>query len=190
MTERERISRNKASRNWKRRNPEHARLAHKSWVARNAERRGRYMKEYNSKRKEQQREYDKARYLRPENVLKREAGKVAKSVYMRTWMQKNRAKKINYWNKRRRHLKDRRIGDISGILNWIRSWRTDKIVRCYWCLGRFIGIKCHVDHIEPISLGGSHSLQNLCISCPKCNRAKHDKTVSEWNLFLDEPVLL
>jgi hypothetical protein len=38
-----------------------------------------------------------------------------------------------------------------------------------------------VDHIEPLSRGGSDSLENLATSCAECNRDKGAKTPAEWN---------
>lgn len=48
--------------------------------------------------------------------------------------------------------------------------------RCYWC-----GTPCredyHVDHIKPLSKGGSNRIENICIACPDCNLKKG---VNEW----------
>lgn len=38
----------------------------------------------------------------------------------------------------------------------------------------------HVDHIHPVSRGGTDDPENLCCSCAPCNLSKSDKTVSEW----------
>lgn len=38
----------------------------------------------------------------------------------------------------------------------------------------------HVDHIEPLSRGGSHDDDNLCLACRTCNLSKKDSTVEEW----------
>ena len=32
-----------------------------------------------------------------------------------------------------------------------------------------------IDHYLPVSLGGSNELDNLVLSCRKCNRTKHNK---------------
>lgn len=51
--------------------------------------------------------------------------------------------------------------------------------RCWWC-GIPVGDRYHVDHRIPLSRGGSNAPDNLCISCPDCNRSKGDKLPSEW----------
>lgn len=50
---------------------------------------------------------------------------------------------------------------------------------CWWC-GRKLGDKFHIDHIIPLSRGGSNWPANLCISCPKCNLEKSSKTPAEF----------
>jgi len=56
---------------------------------------------------------------------------------------------------------------------------------CYWCM-KFCGESYHVDHIVPISKGGSNESKNLCISCPDCNLEKKDKMPQDWVFILRE----
>lgn len=54
--------------------------------------------------------------------------------------------------------------------------------KCYYC-----GKKAerddqpyHVDHVIPLSRGGSNGPENIVIACYKCNLSKNDKLPSEW----------
>lgn len=49
-------------------------------------------------------------------------------------------------------------------------------MRLYWNLARDI----HVDHISPVSRGGSNFPENLLLTCSKCNLSKYDHTLEEW----------
>ncbi|GGR34019.1 HNH endonuclease [Deinococcus ruber] len=54
---------------------------------------------------------------------------------------------------------------------------------CHYCgakVGRTAGLAWHVDHVIPISRGGSNFPENLVIACEPCNRAKYNKMPWEW----------
>lgn len=40
--------------------------------------------------------------------------------------------------------------------------------------------KYHVDHVIPLSRGGSDDFDNLALACPHCNQSKGNKLLSEW----------
>lgn len=66
---------------------------------------------------------------------------------------------------------DYKVEDISDILMYYGE-------RCIYCNGKYE----HLDHIIPISKGGSHTKNNLAPSCAKCNLSKHNKILWEqWN---------
>lgn len=51
---------------------------------------------------------------------------------------------------------------------------------CPYC-AREMGERDRVlDHREPLSLGGAHSLSNVLVCCRECNREKRDRPWAEW----------
>lgn len=66
------------------------------------------------------------------------------------------------------------------------SWeKTKRIVHsreraCVWC-GDVFG-PFHVDHIWPVSLGGTDDLDNLVLACRRCNLEKSNKILL-WDWF-------
>ena len=51
--------------------------------------------------------------------------------------------------------------------------------RCVYC-GVLLSSKYHIDHKTPVSRGGGNELENLQITCPRCNTQKHAKTHEEY----------
>lgn len=49
--------------------------------------------------------------------------------------------------------------------------------RCFYC-GVEVGDTYHVDHVVPLSRGGSNWPENLVIACPPCNISKGNKLLS------------
>lgn len=62
----------------------------------------------------------------------------------------------------------------------VRDMYSGQRGRCWWC-GKPVGRAYHVDHRIPLARGGSNAPDNLCISCPKCNRVKGAKMPWEFN---------
>lgn len=59
-----------------------------------------------------------------------------------------------------------------------RRVRTAAKNRCGYCLSpqRLVMARLEIEHIIPISKGGSNEESNLWLACPQCNRYKSDKT--------------
>ena len=71
-------------------------------------------------------------------------------------------------SKRRKIPEDirRRVADVAGY-------------RCSYCRSpEIIGIPMLIDHITPISAGGSSNIDNLCLACYRCNEFKWAKQES------------
>lgn len=112
--------------------------------------------------------------------------KLSDKTYRADYNFKARIKKRN-----RDAVKDKApFGCKKAMLRWEKSWRDKPKVKCFWCLGLFRGSDCHVDHITPLSTGGRHSVENLCVSCADCNLKKSNTKLSEWNQKIAQPVLL
>lgn len=58
-----------------------------------------------------------------------------------------------------------------------RRVRTDAKNRCGYCLSpqHLVMARLEIEHIVPLSKGGSNDESNLWLSCPLCNRYKGDK---------------
>ena len=52
---------------------------------------------------------------------------------------------------------------------------------CQYCGKSAPNVVLEVDHIEPVSKGGTNDILNLVTSCFDCNRGKSDKKLSEHN---------
>jgi len=73
---------------------------------------------------------------------------------------------------------------LEEIVEIYRKAHDDEKVRCYLC-GKLIPIgHRHVDHIIPLSKGGSHIPSNLAVACDYCNMSKHDKMPEEIGLLI------
>ena len=60
--------------------------------------------------------------------------------------------------------------------------------RCMYCSRKFEPEQLTLDHIVPLSRGGSHSTGNVGPSCAKCNVHKGNKTYVEWKTILSTPI--
>ena len=94
-------------------------------------------------------------------------------------------------NQKQRAKKNRvAIVNPEVIKLWEKRWRTKLFVICYWCQKPIRAAIAHADHIFPVSKGGIHSIDNLCISCARCNHKKYARPLTEWNGMIKEPILL
>lgn len=83
--------------------------------------------------------------------------------------QKGKAVQRNSNHKRRSKIKNGDI-DTNNLMSLQQSAKT-----CYWCKCSLKNVKVHIDHYYPIAKGGNHTIDNLVISCQKCNQKKHTK---------------
>lgn len=112
------------------------------------------------------------------------------NAYQREWRRKNLARYKQTVDKRRAVKRKATIGNTALIVKWQEGWHRKKKVICYWCGKVFHPDKCQTDHVIPLCRGGAHSIENLVISCTKCNFVKNRKSPEVWNSMLSEPLLI
>lgn len=140
-------------RKWRQANPDKARENERRWQLANADR----------KRKNERR----WRYANLEKARER----------VRLWNRNNPDKARSGSNNRRaRKLKNGGTHTAADI----RAQYNSQDGNCWWCGNKIIDVY-HVDHIVPLSRGGSNAAGNLVIACPRCNLSKGAKMPHEWS---------
>lgn len=92
---------------------------------------------------------------------------------------KVRARRLNYWARKKNALGSHSPEDVSDIFKLQRG-------KCACCRCS-IAERYDVDHVTPLSAGGSNDRLNLQLLCPTCNKKKNAKdplTFMQENGFL------
>lgn len=98
-----------------------------------------------------------------------------RAEYDRDWKLSNPEKKREY-GRRRRALKKSKVGFMPENYEQL-LWESQKGI-CYYCQEALV--EFHLEHKVPLSRGGAHDFENVCLSCPSCNVRKHIKTEKEF----------
>lgn len=84
------------------------------------------------------------------------------------------------------HGRNRRAKLAGAAGNHSRSEILDRLKEqcglCAYCL-RSMGDDFEVEHVTPISRGGSNDIDNIVLACPGCNNSKNDRTILEFLQF-------
>lgn len=136
--------------------------------------------------RERKKAYDKERNKDPKIIArakdyfrKRYAeNKAETKERIRKWQERNPGKVTNY--KKNNKYKRREIINSSELTTkQLSVWENSQVKICSYC-----GVSCNgiyqIDHIDPLSAGGSHSIDNLTIACPSCNRSKSNTPLIIW----------
>jgi len=74
-------------------------------------------------------------------------------------------------NNKRRKLKHNEKQAIKKAWNY----------KCAYCRDTVTGDACHIDHIVPVKHGGKCEIENLALSCIKCNSQKRDTRLPRYH---------
>lgn len=192
-----------SSRRWYEANRSIALATKKHWRESNTDHIKAYSRVYNQTHREaktaHRKEWRLANLSRDKAVRRawEQSNRERRSAQRSAWQAENRERRNARMRELRRidpeasrirvRLRRARLLGASGThtaqdIQLIRLAQTDKngSLRCWWC-GCKIDTAYDVDHKTPLVRGGSNGPENLCISCPTCNRSKNSKLPSEFN---------
>lgn len=150
------------TRAWQLRNPEKVRANSDDWAAANRHRiRARQKAAYQADPVKASNRRAAYRARDPQKHLK----------VIRAWSRANKQKVATY-TRARRALKKTAEGchGLDDVLSILAAQGG----RCAYCRAK-LGSKYHVDHIVPLSKGGSNDRRNIQVTCAHCNLSKLDK---------------
>ncbi len=114
--------------------------------------------------------------LKQKNRVRAENNRDYMNAAIRKWKKKNLIKIRSYGAKRRARRNESNSHYTENDVNRIMRLQKKKCANCMACCES----EFHIDHIMPISLGGSNSADNIQILCPQCNLKKASKTPEDW----------
>lgn len=174
----------KQSKQYKQLNEEKISQQLKNYRDKNSDKLKEYLKKYNIDNKERIAEVKKKYYHNNiENITEYNADyyqknkkTIIKKVLMYSRTEKGKLVKKNTSSKRRLKFQQGNI-DTDTLLEM-----KSRNKNCYWCNSKIIDSNYHIDHYVPLSKGGSHTIDNIVISCPACNIKKSNKDPYEFAL--------
>lgn len=131
---------------------------------------------YRERRAEYMRAYEARRKGKRDHKTYRLAHKEQRAAIAKTWRAANR-ERVRMYSRRRRALKAQAEGTHTAAD--IQAQYKRQKGCCYWC-GVKVGDSYHVDHIVPLSRGGTDWPENLVVACQPCNQSKFNKLPHEW----------
>ena len=106
----------------------------------------------------------------------------AKNV-SRKWAKNNLDKIRNYNRTQRARRKFAIQASESATAQEVKAWIDSQNPICAYCSIELSDNQIQLDHITPLSKGGSHTIDNFAISCRSCNCSKGNKTLEEFTAY-------
>jgi hypothetical protein len=175
------VDRNARERAYRKKHPEEVRSRQRKYRKEHPEKVHQYQQKYQSTHKGQERE---RQHLY--NQVHRQEINARLNAY-----RKKHADKVRLWNGNYRATqrgkavltaaqrnRDIRLSGIPLTADIIMEVKAEYAGLCPYCNRRIN--KGHIDHILPVSKGGTNERSNIAWVCQKCNQQKHDKTLLEF----------
>lgn len=151
-----------------RQNRERYRAQHRLYYEKNKDRIYKYILGWRNENPEKVKEYARRTQKRCRE---------RKRAYLQRWRQSN-PERARAQTRKRRAIARQAAGNHDAHDVIVQYGRQRG--RCYYCNCK-VGKKYDVDHVVPLSRGGSNGPENIVIACPSCNRSKSDKLPHEWD---------
>lgn len=104
----------------------------------------------------------------------------SRNAYMRKWRARNPDKASMYDARSKGRRKAILLSiDANITIKDLRELEIKQGGICAYCK-RGYGKRKHLDHVIPLSRGGTHTINNVVYACEKCNLNKYTKTPEEW----------
>lgn len=158
---------------WRKGNKEKIKKSNKKWYQRNKKYKKEQSKKYYLNNKEKRNKQTRQWY---KNNKKR------KKKYIKQWKKDNPEKVRRQDHKRKALTKKASIQELPVDYEFQLYQEQNRL--CYYCYKKikYNVPNTHLEHKQPLSQGGSHSMDNICLACKDCNSRKSMKTEKEfWN---------
>jgi 5-methylcytosine-specific restriction endonuclease McrA len=104
--------------------------------------------------------------------------KLRKLESTKRWNKNHKTERTLAMSKRRALKKNNGVFSVSK-----KEIQKIQSQNCFYC-GSKGG---EVDHVIPLSKGGTHSIGNLVSACRSCNASKNNHTITEWKKAKENP---
>ena len=148
---------------WTKANPDKAKASYEAWHDKNGDRDKQRRAEYRERTRPERLKVSRAWY---------EANKSERAITVAAWRAKN---KFRTRAIRHNYLAKRKSGGTHTAADILSLFDAQKGKCAYsWCR-KDLKSAYHVDHVMPISKGGTNDRRNLQLLCPTCNLKKNAK---------------
>lgn len=158
---------NKITRKWKKDNRQHVRKYDKLWWKKHpALKAAKFHRNYERNKAKRHQQSKNWNYLNPEK----------RRMIRKSWQQRNKSKIADYQIIRCARMHNAPI--VEKIDRQIIIERDNST--CYlWCKRKLPPHMITLDHVVPLSRGGTHTYDNLRVACQSCNSRKNAKLLEE-----------